>query len=143
MNRTFFVRSSFLSACALTLGLAVACGGPTASNGGSGGTGNGDGDGNPGIGDGDLNPGIGDGDLNPGLGDGDGDGDMREPECDPGTGVCVCIKLATWGGLGTYGAMPGMDGQDAIDRWLNENSTGEAEYFPTKPAITAEFLSWF
>jgi hypothetical protein len=33
-----------------------------------------------------------------------------------------------------------MDGQDAIVAWLNANSTGEAEYFPAKPAITTEFL---
>jgi len=57
-----------------------------------------------------------------------------------GSGVCD-LKLATWGALGTYGAVPGMDGQDAITTWLNENSTGEAEYFATKPAITADALS--
>ena len=139
MNRTFFVRTSFLSACAVTLGLAVACGGPTASDGGSGGSGNGNG--NPGIGDGDLDPGIGDGDLDPGLGDGDGDGDTREPECDPVTGVCICIKLATWGALGTFGAVPGMDGTDAITEYLNMNSTGEADYSATKPAVTADYLA--
>lgn len=52
-----------------------------------------------------------------------------------------CVKLATWGALGTYGAVPGMDGQDAITTWLNEYSTGEAEYFAKKPAITAEALA--
>ncbi len=50
-----------------------------------------------------------------------------------------CVKLATWGALGTYGAVPGMDGQDAITAWLNEYSTGEAEYFATKPTITAKY----
>jgi len=54
-----------------------------------------------------------------------------------------CIKLATWGALGTYGAVPGMDGQDAITAWLNENSTGEAEYFATKPALTADVLATY
>ncbi len=64
---------------------------------------------------------------------------------DPVTGneVCSCVALATWGALGRYGAVPGMDGQDAITAWLNANSTGMAEYFPTKPAITAETLAPF
>ena len=65
---------------------------------------------------------TGDGDggivVDPGMTGGDGDEGPRETECtvDPVTGeqVCVCIKLATWGALGTYGAVPGADGQDAI-----------------------------
>lgn len=72
-------------------------------------------------------------------------GTQGEVECttDPVTGekVCVCVKLVTWGGLGTYGAVPGMDGQDAIGAWLNENSTGDADYTAAKPAITAEYLA--
>jgi len=52
-----------------------------------------------------------------------------------------CIKIATWGALGTWGAVPGMDGQDAITTWLNDTSTGEAEYFATKPAMTTEALA--
>lgn len=64
----------------------------------------------------------------------------RETECDANGENCVCIQLATWGGLGTFGAVPGADGQDAVVAWLNSNSTGEAEYFPTKPAINAEYL---
>lgn len=66
------------------------------------------------------------------------------PECttdENGMEVCVCIKIATWGALGTFGAVPGMDGQDAIGAWLNENSTGDAEYFAAKPPITAESLA--
>jgi len=34
-----------------------------------------------------------------------------------------------------------MDGQDAITAWLNEKSTGEAEYFATKPALMGETLA--
>lgn len=64
----------------------------------------------------------------------------RVPECDANGANCVCIKLATWGGLGTYGAVPGADGQDAVVAWLNDNSTGEAEYFATKPTVNAEYL---
>lgn len=65
---------------------------------------------------------------------------------DPTTGVqdCACVKLAVWGALGTYGAgAPGQDGQDAISAWLNENSTGTAEYFSTEPEISSELLSQF
>ena len=76
----------------------------------------------------------------------------RETECEfdangnpvldeNGMQKCTCIKLATWGALGTYGAVPGMDGQDAIVAWLNDNSTGEAEYFPAKPPLTADYLN--
>ncbi len=54
-----------------------------------------------------------------------------------------CVKLATWGALGEWGAVPGRDGQDAITAWLNETSTGEAEYFPQKPQITTDSLSRF
>lgn len=67
----------------------------------------------------------------------------REAECSvvDGMQVCVCIKLASWGALGAYGAEGGTgEGLDAIVAWLNENSTGQADYFATKPAITAESL---
>lgn len=66
--------------------------------------------------------------------------DTAEPECTV-DGVCVCIKLASWGALGAYGAEGGTgEGQDAIVAWLNENSTGDADYFLAKPALTAEAL---
>ncbi len=82
----------------------------------------------------------------------EGGDQMREVECEldaagnpildaAGAPVCTCIKIATWGALGTYGAVPGMDGQDAIVAWLNQNSTGDAEYFAAKPAVTAEYLN--
>jgi hypothetical protein len=64
-----------------------------------------------------------------------------EPECTV-DGVCVCIKLASWGALGAYGAEGGSgEGQDAIVAWLNDNSTGDADYFLAKPALTAEALA--
>jgi hypothetical protein len=49
--------------------------------------------------------------------------------------------VATWGALGTFGAVPGMDGTDAITAYLNENSSGEADYFASKPPINAESLA--
>jgi hypothetical protein len=144
MTRFSMIRNSltFISLAAFTA--AVSCS-PTATGPGDGDGGDGDGDGDINPGDGDINPG--DGDINPGDGDGDGDGDMREAQCtiDPITQmeVCVCITVATWGGLGTFGAVPGMDGQDAIGAWLAANSTNDAAYFPTKPAITADMLAEF
>lgn len=69
--------------------------------------------------------------------------DTTEPEMECTVdGVCVCIKLATWGALGAYGAEGGTgEGLDAIVAWLNDNSTGEAAYFADKPPITAEALA--
>jgi hypothetical protein len=49
--------------------------------------------------------------------------------------------VATWGALGTYGVVG--DGQDAIVAWLNENSTGDADYWAAKPTLTAEYLNTY
>lgn len=76
-------------------------------------------------------------DLNPGGPDG------AQCNIQNGQQVCVCITVATFGGLGTFGAVPGQDGTDAISAWLNANSTGEAAYFASKPAITKEFLDQY
>jgi len=152
ISKTLF-RSTILSGCAALLLAAVACtassdeperrvigtdaeGNPIYAD--AGGDGDGDGDGGGPL------------DVNIPVDTGDG---PREAECttdEAGVETCVCIKLATWGGLGTFGAVPGADGQDAITGWLNSNSTGEAEYFPTKAAIdavaggiTPEFLAGY
>lgn len=113
-------------------------GGPGGSGNGSGGLAAGSGSTNAGTGGSGAGIQLGTG------GDSMGTGGDRMTECniDPVTGmeVCVCIKIATWGGLGTYGANPGGDGSDAISSWLNANSTGEADYFATKPVITREAL---
>lgn len=132
----------------MTLPLALLAAGCSADDDPNGGTGD---SGTDTIGGGDGDGG--------GLGDGDGDGglgldvpseepveDGRETECttnEAGERVCVCVSLATWGALGEWGAKPGADGQDAIGSWLNENSTGEAQYFAAKPTITAEALEEF
>lgn len=140
MTRTFYFRATLPLIGLAAFVVAASCS-PTATSptgdGDSGGDGDSAGDGDT-SGDGDIVlTGDGDGDV------GDGDGG-REPECtidETGNKSCVCIKVATWGALGAYGAVPGMDGTDAITAWLNSNSTGEADYFATKPAITAEFLA--
>ncbi len=93
-------------------------------------------------------------DITTGMTTDDGDTGPRMEECeydaagnpvlDPnGVHICTCISIATWGALGTYGAVPGMDGQDAVVAWLNANSTGDAEYFPTKPVVTEDYLKAF
>lgn len=145
--RTFSAHSLFLSrtsilSCAAALAIGVGCGASDPDDGvGPDG----------GLTDG-MNPGTG------GTGDGTGGGidlgsgggatdDEREVECrideETGMEVCSCVKVASWGALGNFGAVPGMDGQDAIVAWLNQNSTGEAEYFATKPPITTESLASF
>lgn len=85
-------------------------------------------------GDGDINP----VDDSPGTG---GGGPITDCEIVDGVEVCTCFKLITWGALGTFGAVPGQDGQDAITKWLNDNSSGEASYTATKPVITADYLA--
>ncbi len=141
MKHSFLFRSSLLSSFLSASVALVACTAP----GGGADAGSSDSDG--GDGDGSKSSGDGDGDGEGGLilGDGDGDGDASKTECkiNPITGmeVCVCIKITTWGALGTYGAVPGMDGTDAITAWLNANSTGDADYFAAKPVIDEASLA--
>lgn len=141
MIQNHLIRASLISsaglavalfACSPSAGTDPAGGGAAAGDGDSSGTGSTGGDGE--SGDGDIVI-PGDGDLGP--------GEECEPTVDPLTGmeICACIKIATWGALGTFGAVPGMDGTDAITAWLNANSTGTADYSATKPAITAEYLA--
>ena len=68
----------------------------------------------------------GDGDINPvdGSSGTGGGGPVTECKIVDGVEVCSCFKLITWGALGTFGAVPGQDGQDAITKWLNDNSSG-------------------
>ncbi len=147
MKKSHLIRASLISITGLAVAMAACSPGTGTTDPDGGGAGTGDGD-NPGTGstpgDGDNTGGDGDIVITTGGGSGDGDG-PRETECeiDPATGmeVCTCIKLATWGALGTFGAVPGMDGTDAITAWLNANSTGEADYTAAKPAITAEYLA--
>lgn len=129
-----------VAALGLVLSFAWGCGAPPQNGGGGSGSGSGVGDGQTSTGGGSFTTDLSGGDLSGvDLSATDGSGGGPPSECDA-SGHCVCIKLATWGSLGTYGAVPGMDGQDAITAWLNDNSTGEAEYFATKPAISAESL---
>jgi len=104
-----------------------------------------DGDGIPNESDPDF-PGNsigGDGDINPvdGSSGTGGGGPVTECKIVDGVEVCSCFKLITWGALGTFGAVPGQDGQDAITKWLNDNSSGEAAYSAVKPLVTADYLA--
>jgi hypothetical protein len=132
--QSFIARWSSHSVLCVVLGFAAApaCG-PSRPGGSSTGTGGGAADG--------AVDGAGDDFAADGTPVGVGGGGSECTVDATGAQVCVCIKVATWGALGTYGAVPGQDGTDAITAWLNENSTGDADYFATKPPITTEALA--
>jgi len=64
----------------------------------------------------------------------------RDPRCNA-QGNCACINIGMLGRSPTYGANPGQDGTDALDAWLNMNSSAAVTSHSTKPTLTAEFLA--
>ncbi len=84
-----------------------------------------------------INPGSGGG-INPAGGSG---GTIDVP--DAGSGMCIRIGLL--GRRPTYGAMPGADGTDALQAWLNAHviSGTTINVVPTDTEITADFLAGF
>lgn len=72
--------------------------------------------------------------------DGAGGTAPRDPRCDD-QGNCSCINIGMLGRNGTYGAVPGEDGNAALVAWLNENSSAAAQNHATKPTLTPEFLA--
>jgi hypothetical protein len=73
--------------------------------------------------------------------DGAGGTAPRDLRCDENGQNCVCINIGMFGRLGTYGAVPGMDSNAALEAWLDANSSAAADTMLTKPTLTAEFLA--
>jgi|GEM_PF-1008670 len=113
-------------------------GGSETSSGGGGGADTSSGGGNDGSTGGNSSVGSG------GESSGGGAGPDRE-QCvmTPEGVVCTCQKLASFGALGVFGAVPGADGTEALGKWLNEKSTVSSTYYPVKPELTREFLSGY
>ncbi len=62
------------------------------------------------------------------------------PRCDE-AGNCACINIGMLGRFPNYGAVPGSDDTEALNGWLNTNSSATVDAFVTKPALTEEFLA--
>lgn len=68
----------------------------------------------------------------------------REVTCDAGysdSGECICIRIAMFGRLPTYGAVPGSDSTAALQAWLNSKSTAVVDTYTKKTDLTPEFLA--